>query len=652
MASFSVPCPSCGKSLKLKDESYLGKKVRCPACQMSIMLPATRPDDDDEIQIELVDPVTPVPPTRAPRSAPEVAVGTSARRIPDAPAPASMPFGEVNEAESAPESAADMLRRMIEEKKRRSRTNAMMGVALLGVAGIVGAILVPLLNKKPAPGPGAPVAQQGAGGATTSVPVPVAVGVVTLDEIEKKPQLLAEFQPTTGKPIDLRLVPDGVNLLIHLRPARLWTNDQTMAELRAALTEPVVQWIEAEIKETCRRPPEQIEEAIFAIVLGPTGSEPQVSTVVRLVTPGKPSDFLDEFKGKVVVDDGTNRLVTTDKSYYAVSGAQTFAIGPVNATSEVQAALERSNDTIPDGVLELVRQSDRERLVTVIFEIDDIRRHIDSLFAENVRPAVREVVEWFGEDVNTVCWSGHLDQYFHSEFSFFPKGTRSTSGRLATAKVVNDEFKDRLPGMPLMVRGAVQKMNPGRVGFRNMIGRFPAMMQAYAMQTAFTLSGKTARMTTVLPAKAAPNLALGTLLTWDESTRTNFSASAMMQVAESGEKIPDKVEERLRMPIDAEVKLGFEEAFRYILGEARVNVEVDGPGIKLLGVTKNEKQDFNLGKAPAFKALQAIILRPDKQPTYKDIVFLLDEPNKKIVITSKDGAAALNLPQFDIRGMK
>jgi len=683
MSALSVHCPECGKTLKIKDESYLGRKIRCPGCQAHVVL--TRPqeseEEEDEVEIELVDPVTPPPPTRAPRSPDAIPVGTSAVYIPDvaptapppapsaskrtaAPPSAARPapfspappagglFDSVDaELESAPTSSVDHLRLMIEQKKRRSRMNAVIIVGLLGVAGIVGAIAIPMLNSAKMPAQPA-VAANAVPAAGPGERPPAALGAYSEEQLETRPDLVSEFRPTNGKPIDLRMVPDGVNLLIHLRPAKLWGNDDAIAQLRGSLIEPVLPWIEEVLQTRCRRKPDQIEEATFAIVLGPTGSVPQIATIVKLVAPAKPSDLIEEFRGDVIEDDGTTRLIKTPTEYVVVSGLQTFAIGPVAALSEIQSAIKAPNETVPDGILELVRQTDRDRLYTMVFEIDDVRRNVEGLFTGIAQRAVHNVLDWFGESISTVSWSANLDSYFHSEFAFFPKGTRGGGNMLATPRVVRDQMKEQLPMMPTLLIQAAKKMRPGTLGFSQIIGRFPAMMQAYAMQTVVTMTPKTTRLTTVLPSKAAANLALGTLLTWDESTRTDFTGSAAVEIADAGPKLPDKIEERLRLPIDCDVTMPFEVCFTYLFGEVKVDVFVDGIALKAVGITKNEPQNLKLGKIPVYKAVQSILSRADRTQTYPEIVFVLDEANKKVTITTKADAAAKGFTAFDIRGMK
>ena len=54
----------------------------------------------------------------------------------------------------------------------------------------------------------------------------------------------------------------------------------------------------------------------------------------------------------------------------------------------------------------------------------------------------------------------------------------------------------------------------------------PAMAKVVAMSTLTEHGPRHVRLITPLPDRAAPNLALGTLLAWDESTRTDFTRAA------------------------------------------------------------------------------------------------------------------------------
>src|SRR5207249_8387921 len=74
MAALQIPCPKCGKTLKLPDRSLLGRKGKCGKCGHSFIL-----EEPDEVQLELAEPSGSRPPT-----------GTSPRWVPD-PAAAMPP---------------------------------------------------------------------------------------------------------------------------------------------------------------------------------------------------------------------------------------------------------------------------------------------------------------------------------------------------------------------------------------------------------------------------------------------------------------------------------------------------------------------------------------------------------------------------------
>ena len=64
MPDVLISCPKCGKGLKLRDRSKLGRPGRCPACQHKFIL-----QEPEEVELELADAVP--------------AVGTGARWVPD-----------------------------------------------------------------------------------------------------------------------------------------------------------------------------------------------------------------------------------------------------------------------------------------------------------------------------------------------------------------------------------------------------------------------------------------------------------------------------------------------------------------------------------------------------------------------------------------
>jgi hypothetical protein len=152
-------------------------------------------------------------------------------------------------------------------------------------------------------------------------------------------------------------------------------------------------------------------------------------------------------------------------------------------------------------------------------------------------------------------------------------------------------------------------MDPRHAGARQLIGRLPAMMEAVRQSTVATTGERRVQFTSLLPAKAAPNLALASLLAWDESRRIP-AASAQAPVGAAGPTAtrPTTVAERLKLPVEAEFRrMPLRDAMAYICGEIDVELSIDGDALKDAGYTQNMPQEFNLGKVPADVAIGRIV---------------------------------------------
>jgi len=159
------------------------------------------------------------------------------------------------------------------------------------------------------------------------------------------------------------------------------------------------------------------------------------------------------------------------------------------------------------------------------------------------------------------------------------------------------------------------------------------------------------RLTTVLPRKAAPNLALGTLLTWDISTQTDFSVSDTPAVVVASASpppatavsIPDKIEDRLKqLTFEGELNFPFQDAIAYIADETSTEIDIDGNALKDAGFTKNMPIKLNLGMVSGMEALKQIFLSEKCRPPTpeKRICIVIDEAGKKVLVSTESFAAA------------
>lgn len=670
----SIHCPHCQRKLKIEDPRLFGKKVKCPGCRKPFEV--HDPTADEEISLHLV--------------RDEPAVGTSARWVPDEPPqqaplapprqfpspplmghpspgltgpfsnletppirtepnvfPAEPPNGlpdlGVAAAPVAPSGRAELARLRQRRKKGTWLTYAIVAGVLLAGLGTVG-FVVSRYQPRPAVD-GAVAAVEGNTGTPAIAASKDDNQPYSHPRLEGNPKLVDEFAPTDGQPIQLLMVPGGINFLMHLRPADLWSDEYSDRELRASLTDDVTNWIAAQLKEICRREPTEIEEAVIGILLGPRGTDPEVCAVVRLKEPARMSALLDEFKGTYLYDITEKpqlRLIVDGKYGYLIHDERTIAICPERYAAELEHWTQSPNHEVSEGMGRLLEQTDRKRLFTVVGQVEDMRIHLDRLFPEASQPVMEHLLDWIGEDIETVAWSVHTKPYFHSEILLDPKTTSNVPR-------VQDRMRTQLKELPItMWKQVALKMQPQEMRFRQFIGRLPAMLEAYQRSTVMSRGNRYLKLTTVLPAKAAPNLALATLFTLNEAARTDFAAEPVMVAAAQAQKLPETVAERMRIPVDAEFsRTPLEPALQYLCDEIQVKLIVDGDALKDAGYTKNMPQTFTFGKVPMERSLAHII--NSYQERGKEMAASINEGTKTVIVTTKKFADQQGLPIYPLK---
>ena len=447
------------------------------------------------------------------------------------------------------------------------------------------------------------------------------------------------LSPTSGANIPMDFLPFTPHLICHLRPSEIWAAERSKREFIATLGA-LGQWLEAEIREMTGFEPQEIEELTFVVNFGPRTSKPDVAAVVRLQSEQAASDLqLNRFATK----DGTpasklpsdGNVFESDPYSYLVVDKKTFVVAP-NSMSDLLSDA-RSFSREPSVELELLlEQSDRRRQSTLMFNVTNIDTHREYIFDEDMWAFADEFVLWFGKDVQTVSWSMHLDKDLFMETLLHES---NESSPLRVQKHARLQL-DKLPGL---LENKVRFMTPSTEGYRAMIGRFPAMMQAFVLGTTSSVGASYVRLTTFLPDKAAANLAAASLFTWNQSVVTDFSGPS--PTAASASAVPELVVDRLQMPVIVDFRrMPLQEAFAYVGDEIKTPISINGDALKLAGMTQNMPHTYDLGEVPAIKALDAMLSNPD----YKGmLVIVVDEAKKSIVLTTRVVAEQSGLTIFD-----
>lgn len=768
MSGLKIPCPQCGKVLKLPDRSLLGRKGKCPKCSHTFVLaepdsgetassevPANEgpPDvdelydelnqieqrrqaDADEVEFEIAEspapiqhgtaarwvpdaaaephaaaasspaaqppgypfpvpgqiPVVPAgwtvppgyavvpyppspgmpyamppgyvpapygtpgyPPTSLPSAAvpaappyvapaPVVPVFPPAASTPPAPV-AINPFATFAEQEVAPSplpSSSEMLEESssfrTHKKKKRHRNPKQTQLAAIVAAGIllVGGIAFMTVGGGSHAKTG-PQSTNVARNSASNGPAPVE---------QPKWESPLPVSPTKGAPLSLICMPYGVTAIVHLRPAELWEKGTKREEFRFCWG-PLGTWLESRIRAICNLEPAQIEELTFGLVPGIVGEPFQVCGVVRLKQALPKTELIALFRklqAELRNDDDSDYPLYVSQDYaYMIKDLQTFAFCPAIKQSEMVEAINRPNAQAP-GLEALITKTDRQRHLVVMFDPTVLMAHAQFVLPKELHPLANRVIEFFDpKQIETVAWSLHLgNEKFHSEIL----ARNKTSVARTTLQY---DLKKRVDHLPHELADAIRGyMNPKQVGPRQIIGRFPAMTKVFALSTHAASGDRFASLTTALPERAAPNLAIGALLTWDESTRTDFTRATGPSTlpTDTGTKLPDLVADRLRQ-LKCEIdftKVPLQDGIRFIADECKVTIDIDGDALKAAGFTKNMEQNLKLGKVSGLEALAAILKKYEKERV--PMVLVVDEAKKRALLTTKEFAEKDNLTTF------
>ena len=667
----AVSCPHCQATLKVKPE-LVGRKAKCPKCGQPFVLGENEPAAKGQKKPSAKPRPKPKPkpkqkarrkPPEFAEAPPEPAVGVTPggftiERVADKkpePAPAPPPVPQAapepapapaSEPEPEPElgfladgerpldlgglgggDAAPPIR------KRRKKKKGPLG-KVLAVAALAALVMGGVYGWRY-------VQQAEAVAATKQKKKPQRVAAVEAQNVRLADGLTAarELSPTAGGPIDLKYLPGGASIVVNLRPAELFGQKPYMAELRNALG-PLGLWLAEEIERRALFAPANVEELTLAILLGGRGSEPELAGRVTLVQPTLRTELIKAFGGARSDRYGMPIWVNSEAAFVVDPSDRVFAFAPPLYEEDLVAAAKAAGPTMPalESVLE---QTDRQRLVTVVFQPTDLAVHRETLVGEGLQEMMTAVVDWFGDDVEAAAWSLAVeDPAADPEAMMFSQLVcrPASGGRMSLRPPqLQNVLLDRMDDLPLRTLSLVKRLRPPTVGKQSIVGRLPAMLEAVRTASWTGATDSEVFLTTLLTQRAAPNLAAASLIAWDESRRavTLVDSGAAPDPATTPAAAAQSVAERLAKPIDVEFnRTPLEEAWAYFGTETGVKTAIDGQALKAVAYTQNMPQTFTLGVVPAREGIRRILTDYDK------MAVVVDEAAGLMTLTTKAAAEA------------
>lgn len=118
------------------------------------------------------------------------------------------------------------------------------------------------------------------------------------------------------------------------------------------------------------------------------------------------------------------------------------------------------------------------------------------------------------------------------------------------------------------------------------------------------------------------------------------------------EDLPEAFLERLRVPVNAEIRHPLEVTFQELFRAINVNCVLDGNSLKFSGITKNEIQQISRQNQPLYEVILSILERKDRTQTYPDIALLWDEGTKTVTVTTNREAERLGRKPIDLVALR
>ena len=305
-----------------------------------------------------------------------------------------------------------------------------------------------------------------------------------------------------------------------------------------------------------------------------------------------------------------------------------------------------------DGIEALLAKTDRKKHFTLVCELEDVRLGSKNLAPDNAQQLLEGILDFFGDDVETIAWSLNLGDMEKSSNLVSELLVRNKLSR--SPPKLEADLKKKLAGLPAEILKIARKTDPKRIGEKKVVGRYPAMTKVVQELTHFNNSHRLVTMKVELPERAGPNLALGTLFAWNQTTLPDYgkTSAAPDRPVASETKFPDKIADRLKKKITVEFKrVPLEDAIATVAEETGVKIKILGPEIKMVGITQNVPQIFAMEDVPATAVLHKILIENTTNGTYPTgaLRLIVDEDMKTATVTSITSAEDKKLKPFSLQ---
>lgn len=418
--------------------------------------------------------------------------------------------------------------------------------------------------------------------------------------------------PSPADPPPLDMIPGGPQMVVVIRPRKLQQSAAGQHMLAAFDQELGDVWRQLEPRLGVS--PEAIERLTIAFD-SRGGGIPQMALGVHLAEPLPLSTLQQRWDvepqrtpegATVLAGEGDDAFYVTDTSADAI--IDRFAVGSVEQIKSV-AELEGTVIPLPRQLENLWKAADGDAELNILllpnYLFADGRTMLQQYAPEYIEP-LRTFLQ---PDAAGVLISSTLEPQWYLEARMMP-GPGTTDVALAK------KMEESMAALPAWAENFLLQSSPDP-SWRALALRYPQMMQALRKYTRYGVSENMATANVYLPAQAAPNIALATLLAAN-TPRGNLASTAAMNPAAAAK--PLTLEQMLELPLSVSFdQESLEFAGQAVMDELNANIPPGsatpkyvllGSDLEKAGITQNQQiRDFKATDQPLRSILTQLVMK-------------------------------------------
>ncbi len=546
---------------------------------------------------------------------------------------------------------------------RKNRQMLMTVGSVVGAVAVIGTIIFVLSRgtRPPKPGNGTEVVE---GEGEKSKSTPGKTGEKTDESTgtkEKQPvppqisEVIApvrgnEFwdSPTSGPPLDLAYLPNGVQVFIALRPAALMAHPQGQYLLeihdlgdagKVSVLGPLADYARTEVSRLCGGLPwEDLEQVVIGII-PKAGGAPQVALVARTRKPAS-LDGLTKAAGlEYRIPSGSQNIIVAAPGKAAAEAAAAEQGEAKAALPLIDEALANEKGPLISlpAMEALQRVSDNERMLTVLFASGYAFSGDDFPIWKGLAEGLKEPVSAFLGGANRLQ-AGMFSVHLTNETAFLELRAYPTAERGPVELAA--ELDKQIADLPEAVEKHIESLETVKFA-RRILLKLPGAVKEVPGQTtvgssrrpdAATASHAVARC--YLPAYALSTLSFSTYL-----AAAQASGGGGVGVVKPKDDEPKTVAEKLaRKKTSLTDNDEFQRLLKAMLDDARIPFEIMGPDLQNDGITRNKRVMADFKDLPLGEVLRKVFLMVD--PSGNLVYFVKkDGDQEKLFISTRKKTA-------------